>query len=215
MRDFDTIKNLKIGCKSWKKAIQKYIELNPYKGVTEENMEIATLFFKAGMKQSTFDYAVKLKDKVKSHKPQKSILKKALVEDISNIIEKTKQELINSQDELKTAYDEIFSYELLDKDKPENLIIGHYCDCCCTIDSEFYGCEISENTYIKNDYQNLVVKDKNGLIIGKASMFVDRKSGYVVLNEFDIDKKYKQDEKLSEFHKNGCQSHRKARRHEL
>ena len=83
---------------------------------------------------------------------------------------------------------------MLDKHDPKNAIIGLYASCCATITSGHYGKTIAESTMIAHDVQNLVVKDSKGNIIAKGAMYVNSQKGYAVINDFEVNEKYRSHE---------------------
>ena len=88
-----------------------------------------------------------------------------------------------------------FTYEMLDKYDPINMILGLYCSCCATITSEDYGKKIAENSIVVENIQNMVVRNIRNEIIGMSTICVNI-NGFVLLNSFDMDEKYRKHEKI-------------------
>ncbi len=178
MFSFDNVEKLRNGINengknyivSWKDAIKKNNLNNTYYDVTDDSKDIAILFNSYGLNQNVFDEAKKIRKLFNQKNTIKSLINKDLKEENNN----------NS-----------FTYEWLDKSKPENYILGIFCNCCANITSNCYGNNIAKYSILSNNLQNLVVRDENNVIIGKATIFVNKKKGYAVINDFEINKKYR------------------------
>ena len=183
----------------WKDVFLKMRANIAYQNVTRASLRIAEVFHRKGLDQKVFDEASNLFSKAKimkvnSHILNKQLKENSLLEEIERIKQKTAGILDQTSVEFKKVFENTFSYEFLDKYDPKNAIIGLYCDCCAQIGNNFYGAEIAKSTILANDVQNLVVKNYKGDIVAKAAMYVNKKYGYIVLNEFEIDKIYKKNE---------------------
>lgn len=207
LNNFDTAKEMrlkkdkdgKLKALPWKDVFIKMRANIAYQNVTTASIKIAETFHRKGLDQKAFDEASNLFSKAKSMKVKPHILNKqlkenCLLEEIKKIKQETAGILDQTSTEFKKAFEKTFSYEFLDKYDPKNAIIGLYCDCCAQIGSNGYGSEIAKSTILANDVQNLVVKNYKGDIVAKAAMYVNQKYGYIVLNEFEIDKTYKKNE---------------------
>lgn len=184
---------------SWKDAIVKFAETKIYDNINEENKDIAKLFSQKGLKEESFNMASDYRQRAKEKKMKPHILSKPLKEtSILETIDKVKNETGNVLKEagltLSDLYQENFTYEMLDKYDPANAIMGVYASCCATIDSSAYGFDITKAVLMENDVQNLVVKDKQGNIVAKGTLYVNRDAGYGVFNDFEINSKYKKHE---------------------
>ncbi len=191
----------------WQDVFFKILADKKYDNVTDENFEIAKVFFENGVSQKDFDKAIRLFRTAKSEKIRSHILKKhlnevELIRDIENIQKETKQIIQQSAQKMQKSFKKAFTYEFLDKHDPKNAIIGLYCDCCAIVGGESYGSGIAKHSIISDDVQNLVVKDHNNEIVAKAAMYVNEHYGYAVLNEFEIAKKYKKNEGANGIYRN-------------
>ena len=190
--------NGKIKMLPWKEAITKANNFSKYKNVNDYNYKLADLFATHGIYEYLFDKASLLFDTFRQNEVPNNILSKPLVEmSYLERIEKIKSETKNIIEDTITNLNDLvseFSYEFLDKSDPRNAIIGTYCDCCAIIGGPVYGSEIVEATVLSPDVQNLVVKDGNNNIIAKAALYVNREFGYVVLNDFELNGKYKKNQ---------------------
>lgn len=205
---------------SWEEALKKVYEKNTYIGVTKENEDIAKLMQKKGLEQEIFDIAVGLREKantrnVPEHILGKEIKEETILETISKIKDKTQKELIKGQQQLEEVYDKQFTYEWLSKNDPHNSIIGLFCGCCATITNDAYGRDITVASIISPDVQNLVVRDQNGEIVSKGTMYLNRKKGYGVINEFDINPQYKRNEYLPGKYKDDSNSKNEKERENI
>ena len=188
---------------SWEDALKKFYLENKYTGVTLKNSDLAKLFSGKGMEEEAFKEADALREQAEANNIPRHILGKPLTEktifdSIKEIKDSTDQELLNSKELIDDLYSKMFSYEWLDKRSPYNPIIGLYAGCCATITSQFYGKNIVGATIKAKDVQNLVVRDRNGEIIAKGAVYVSDKLGYAVLNDFEMNQKYRDNEKINE-----------------
>ena len=62
------------------------------------------------------------------------------------------------------------------------------------ISSGVYGSYIAKYSAVAKDLQNVIIKDRNGVEIGKATMYINPEENYAVINEFDINHRYRRHE---------------------
>jgi len=184
---------------SWEDALKKFYVSDKYIGVTRENTDIAQLFEGMGLSQEVFDEANRLRQKAKETNVPEHILGKHLREEtikesINRMKKSSNKELINGKEMIEELYQKQFTYEWLSKNDPHNAIIGLLCNCCGTITSEFYGRNIARASIIESDVQNLVVRNSNGDIISKGTMYINKVKGYAVINDFELNREYKKHE---------------------
>lgn len=184
---------------SWEDALKKFYASNKYIGVSKENTDIAELFGSKGLTQEIFDKANMLRQKAKQtnipeHILSKPVKEETILESINRIKNQTEEELANGKQMIEELYDKQFTYEWLSKNDPHNSIMGLFVSCCGTITSGAYGKDIAKASIIAPDVQNLVVRDSKGNIISKGTMYVNKEKGYAVINDFEINEKYKQHE---------------------
>ena len=184
---------------SWEEALKKFYLDNKYVGVTNENSDIAELFGGKGLSQQVFDCANKLRQKAKrtnipEHILGKSIREETILESIERIKRQTEEELASGKEMIEELYDKQFTYEWLSKNDPHNAIMGLFCSCCGTITSQYYGKDIARSSVVAPDIQNLVVRNFKGEIISKGTMYVNKAKGYAVINDFELNGKYRQHE---------------------
>ncbi len=190
----------------WDIALSRFYEGVKYVGVDKKDEDIADIYSEKGLKQSTFDKAVRLREVANQTKIPTHILGEPLKEDkpeatiptgdsikdnIKRIKMQTALSLKHSNELLEEMFDKKFFYEWLDKRDAHNSIIGLYCDCCATIESNDYGRDISRATIISPNVQNLVVRNLKDEIIAKCAVYVNSELGYAVVNNFEINKRYR------------------------
>ena len=187
---------------SWEESLKKFYLSNKYIGVTKENADIAKLFGGKGLSQEVFDRASDLRQKAKSegvpeHILEKQIKEETILESIERIKSQTESELTNGKQMIEELYEKQFTYEWLSKNDPHNSIMGLFCSCCGTITSSYYGKDIAKATIVAPDIQNLVVRNLKGEIISKGTMYVNREKGYGVINDFELNNRYRHHESSS------------------
>lgn len=184
---------------SWEEALKKFYSSYKYTGVTEENLDISELFIGKGLEQKVFDRATKLRQEAKDanipeHILGKPIGEETILDSIKRIKKQTAEELIDGKQILEDLYDKQFTYEWLSKNDPANGIIGLFCRCCATITNQYYGKHVARATIVAPDVQNLVVRNSKGDIISKGTVYVNKDKGYAVINNFELNEKYRHHE---------------------
>ena len=82
----------------------------------------------------------------------------------------------------------VFTYELLSKSDPANFVMGCLTSCCATLYGA--GAGAMRGMIIHPDMQALVIRDFDNNIISFGIIYVNRKKGYAVVNDFEVNKKY-------------------------
>lgn len=183
----------------WEEALKKFYLSNKYVGITKENSDIAELFGSKGLSQGVFDKANKIRqraiqNKIPEHILGKSVKEETILESIERIKRQTQEELSDSKQMIEELYDKQFTYEWLSKNDPHNSIMGLFCSCCGTITSSFYGKDIAKASVEAPDVQNLVVRNSKGEIVSKGTMYVNQEKGYGVINDFELNQRYRHHE---------------------
>ena len=187
---------------SWEEAFKKYYVSNKYIGITKENSDIAEVFGGKGLSQTVFDKAVELRREAKAnnvpeHLLGESLREETIIESIERIKNETEKELVSSKKMIEELYDKQFTYEWLSKNDPRNSIMGLFCNCCGTITSSFYGKHIARASITAEDVQNLVIRNSKGNIISKGTFYLNKKQGYGVINDFELNETYRNHESTS------------------
>lgn len=208
MSNFSELKKYRIGLDekgmpkkvSWKEALKNFYLENKYVGVTDDNRDIAKIIGSRGLSQNVFDTACSLRREALQNQIPENILNTTIIEEtmqdsIERIKEKTIEELEDAQKSLNEIYEKQFTYEWLSKNDPHNSIMGLFCSCCGTITSSAYGGDIARASILAPDVQNIVIRNINEEIIAKGTMYINRKDRYGVINDFEINYKYRKHEK--------------------
>lgn len=185
---------------SWEDAFKKFFQNKKYDRVTEDNKDIAAVFGERGLSQEIFDEAsimrlIAIDEGTSEHILDKPIKEETLIESIEKIQTKTREDLIKTKELIEEQFEHNFTYEWLSKNDPRNFIIGLFTSCCATISSDSYGQDIARASILEPDVQNLVVKDRKGNIISKGVVYVNTLYGYAVINDFELNEKYKNHER--------------------
>lgn len=163
---------------SWEDALKNFYILKKYQGVTRANYDIANVFSSLGLSQRALFETSKLRQEAERRGVRAHILGKPLKEELSVIG--------NNQPR--------FTFEMLDKHDPRNAVIGALSSCCASVEGVGYGKDIAVNSVLSPDVQNLVIRDRNGEIVAKGAMYVNEKDCYAVINEFEINRRFKKHE---------------------
>ena len=77
-----------------------------------------------------------------------------------------------------------FSFEWLQKNDPENFILGKHCSCCAHLEGVGYG--IMRASIVHPDIQNLVIRNKKGDIVAKSTLYINKFGRYGVCNNVEV-----------------------------
>ena len=77
-----------------------------------------------------------------------------------------------------------FSYDWLEKNDPDNYILGKLCSCCAHL--EGVGNGIMHASMIHPNVQNLVIRDRKGDIVAKSTLYINPEEGYGVFNNVEV-----------------------------
>lgn len=192
----------------WQKALETfyYAKGNRFVGVKEEDRDIAELFEENNLSKEDFDKVSTLREQAKDKSVPEHILgvplrEETILESIEKIKAQTEIELQQSKQMVEKAYEKEFTYEWLSKYDAHNGIIGLFTSCCATLaknKEDVYGMEIARASITANDVQNLVVRNSGGEIVAKGTIYVNKKDGYGVINDFEINEKYRKSEEKNE-----------------
>lgn len=158
--------------------------------------------------QETFDDAVSIREQyLKSREKGEiddHILKEELKEkDIFEQIEEDKISILNGTKEVLELLDEIaekkFTYEFLSKCDLKNLSLGKYCSCCAHLAGAGYG--IMKASILHPNCQNLIIRDSKGNIVAKSTLYINRKQGYGVFNNVEVNNSITDKEELDLIYK--------------
>jgi hypothetical protein len=175
-----------------KPTVQKFVDYfkeNKFLGITEKTRPIASTLSPYFKKQATFENAVKIfEEKAEGQVPDNILgfhLKEESpfeeIDELSKEINQTQTSIIQKM--IDCANSE-FTYDWLEKNDPNNLILGKLCSCCSHIEGQGYG--IMRASIIHPSIQNLVIRNKNGEIVAKSTLYINEKEGYGVFNNVEI-----------------------------
>lgn len=175
-------------------TVERFVEYfndNKFSGVAEEDRELAKFLSKYYIRQETYDTAVEIKKEKERKGVEDSILGFHLKEDdafknidkLSLNIKKIAGETVDSILDSTTDY----TFDWLEKSDPNNYVLGRLCNCCAELESAGFG--IMHASIVNPDVQNLVIRDSEGKIIAKSTLYINRKDGYGVFNNLQVAEK--------------------------
>ena len=163
---------------------EKYFVTASFEDVDEENIDIASELSKYTRDQSSFEEAVKIRDEYQSMRNVNAI-REHIIDGINDVLNNL-NEVSNNK----------FTCEFLAKSDPLNFTLGKYCSCCAHIEGEGRG--IMKASILHPDCQNLIIRNSRGVIIAKSTLYVNRKQGYGVFNNIEINSNIINDDKVKE-----------------
>ena len=184
-----------------KPTVKKFLEYfreNKYQGITEETKFIADKIAPYYAEQEAFNYAVKVYNERKEHNSPNSILGYHLkesnnpfseIDEYATDIQDIQTEILHN---LTNVADEEFTYDWLEKNDPDNYILGKLCSCCAHLDGVGNG--IMRASMVHPNVQNLVIRNKKGEIIAKSTLYVSAKNGYGVFNNVEVNDYVKEED---------------------
>lgn len=175
-----------------KPTVSKFVEYfkeNKFSGITPENKNIAIELGKYTSNQESFDDAVKIDEERKANNVPDNIVGYHLKENTAfKQIEELSKQINNSQiktiNNLASTATNEFSFDWIEKNDPQNFILGKLCSCCAHIEGVGYG--IMKAGIVNPNVQTLVIRDGNSEIIAKATLYVNEKQGYGVFNNVEV-----------------------------
>jgi hypothetical protein len=156
---------------------REYLSKVNFEGVDESNIDISETISSYTHRQESFDKAVEIRKKYLELEEIGEI-QAHIVDDINETLKK-----------LSEISNDVFTCEFLSKYDPKNYVLGKYCTCCAHIEGAGYG--IMKASILHPDCQNLVIRDKNGQIIAKSTLYINRQQGYGVFNNVEINNNIK------------------------
>lgn len=179
-------------------ACNTYFKDCRFEGVSSSTLDISNVLSKFTRNQLLFERAkeireeylqLKEKGKIKDHLIDEPLFEKIneekldIILDANNIISDLNNVILND-----------FTYEFLSKYDVANFMLGKYCDCCSHLEASGYS--VMRASIIHPDCQNLVIRDKNGEIIAKSTLYLNRKEGYGLFNNVEIAEKISAEDKI-------------------
>lgn len=179
---------------SVRKRIEFYLKSSGFSNINEGNEDIASELSKHPLiEQKQFDYAQKIREESKG--VASSILGYDLKEtEIKEQIKKIKSDIesncVAAKQKIDLLLEKEFTYEWLNKHDPRNFTVGLYCDCCAHILDLDYGKKIVVESVLNESVQNMVINDKKGNIVAKATVYINKSKGYAVFNNIEMRRQY-------------------------
>ena len=173
-----------------KKFVNAFID-NTYIGVTDENFDIASTLVPYFDKQETFEKALAIKEEKERLGTGNNILDEHLEEqdvfgDIDALARMIKSKGVSTLRIMSDIAKDNFTFEWLEKNDPKSYILGKLCHCCAFIEGK--GFTYMKASIVNPDIQNLVIKDKNGVIVAKSTLYINRDQGYGIFNNLEINR---------------------------
>ena len=178
--------------------ISQYFEDNKFIGITPETKTIADAISPYFIDQDLFNDAVDIFNEKQLKNIPDNILNYHLKEvDVFSQIEELQMGMGDSNQEISSVLSQLaqkeFTYDWLEKNDPENLILGKLCSCCSHLDGSGYG--IMRASIVDPNVQTMVIRNKNGDIIAKSTLFINPKEQYGVFNNVEIREDIKENDK--------------------
>ena len=176
-----------------KPTVLKFIEYfkeNKFVGITPETKFIADTISPFFSKQIDFDNAVNIElERIEKNSPtsilsshlKESIPEFSEIDDLSYDVKIMKGKIMG--DFAKISNNE-FTFDWLEKNDPNNFILGKFCSCCAHL--EGVGYSIMHASMVDPNVQNLVIRNKDGIIVAKSTLYINPKEGYGVFNNVEI-----------------------------
>lgn len=169
---------------------KQYFLENKFEGVTSETEAIAKTISPYYSKQEDFDKAVQIdQERREKNIPdnilgEETIQEQTVFEKVDSLLKETKEVSIDTTSTLVDLANRRFTYEFLSKSDPINFVLGKLCSCCAHLEGAGNG--IMRASIVHPDVQNIVIRDKNGVIVAKSTLYVNRAEGYGVCNNVEV-----------------------------
>ena len=161
---------------------KNYLANIKFDGVTEEYQDLANLIGKWYDENNAWLNAKKIYEE--SLSAPRNIFTKVKVDKNGN-----KNYDMNPKSDLKEEINPLFSYEWLPKQDYDNLILGKYCNCCAHVNGA--GSGIMRASMILDCCQNLVIRNGEGEIVAKSTLYVNKEESYAVFNNVETSLEYR------------------------
>ena len=175
---------------------KRYFDEIVFNNVSERDIDInETLFKYIDLRnQESFDDAVSIREEYLKLKNEGKIQEHILGEELKekDVFEKIQKERENTLDATKDVLELLdnvskknFTYEFLSKYDAMNFALGKYCSCCAHLQGAGYG--IMKASVLHPSCQNLVIRDDEGRIVAKSTLYINTKQGYGVFNNIEVE----------------------------
>lgn len=176
-----------------KPTVDKFVDYfteNKFSGIVDEKTQaISDTISPYFNNQLHFDNALAINKERISNKTPNNILSFHLKEEdpfekidkMANKIGDLQKDTLENM--ISTATNE-FTFDWLEKNDPQNFILGNLCSCCAHLDGAGYG--IMHASIVHPNIQNLVIKNKDGEIIAKSTLFINPSECFGVFNNVEV-----------------------------
>ena len=176
--------------------MKTYFAREKLAGVPEEQRELVVkveqyLPLKKSVKRALKIDAERKRKKTPDHLIEGGIEQRKIMSHIDEKSEEIKGLAVSTLRDLKEIADNGFTFEYLSKSDPANFILGKLCNCCAHLEGAGYG--IMHASIVSPNVQNLVIRDKNGVIVAKSTLYINPRRGYGVFNNVEVSEKYVKD----------------------
>lgn len=170
---------------------KSYLTNIKFDGVTEEYQDLANLIGKWYDNNNVWLNAKKVYEESLSA-PRSIFTKVKTDKDGNKIYDK------RSEADLKEEINPNFSFQWLPKQDYDNLVLGKYCNCCAHVNGA--GAGIMRASMILDCCQNLVIRNDEGDIVAKSTLYVNKEEGYAVFNNVESSLNYRDDDNLKKIY---------------
>lgn len=165
----------------------------------EEEKELGKELAKFYDEKELFEYAKEVKKQAIKNETKPNLVGVNIEEKTLLNINKHREDIVKVSrkilNELIKLGNDKFTFEWLRKDSAINFTLGKYCNCCSHIAD--IGDGVVKASVVHPDVQNLILRDKQGTIVAKSTLYINRKEQYGVFNNVEVS--YRVPENLKEY----------------
>lgn len=177
-----------------------YFRNEKFKNITPETEDIARTIYPYTTMQASFNDAIRInKERIEKETPNNILgfhLKEEKQSPFSNI-DKISSDIQNCSNKilknLSLTSENEFTFDWLERNDPQNFILGKFCSCCSHLEGAGYA--VMRASIVSPNVQNLVIRDKDNKIIAKSTLYINRKYGYGVFNNVEVNNNVPEEQK--------------------
>jgi len=170
---------------------------------SENDKDISDELSKFYDDESLFEYAKEIKREYEEKDVAPNILSVNLEEKSLISINKYRDYIVRVSKKILKELTEVsnnnFTFEWLRKDDAVNFTLGKYCSCCSHLAD--IGDGVVRASVVHPDVQNLILRNKQGTIVAKSTLYINRKEGYGVFNNVEVSNLIKEEYKQEIYEK--------------
>lgn len=136
------------------------------------------------------EHVFKIREGNESLKDVANFLSGYMTQEMFDIVQDIYEKSKNSKSPFKPlsgSYGNL-SYEWLESDNPNNLILGYICDCCAKLFG--YGEDIMIQSMLNPNIKNLIIYDLSKRILAKATAYYNFNGNYMLINSIAISESF-------------------------